>query len=462
MSPNPHWTPPPRRRSMFGPIFLIGIGIVLLLVSSGRLRGRDVAILFADYWPVLLILWGVIKLIEYMNAKREGYPAPGIGGGGVVLLIFIILFGLAATGTRNATRNWDWNKVRDNMDINDDDFDSMFGGTKFQYDDTVERDFPANASLKAVTERGDLNVTVSSDNKVHIIVHKSVYADNEQEAKKISDSITPAITTVDNVFNVDASQHGESKGAHIDLQISLPRKAAIDLMTLRGTLTVSGRDGAVKMHDSNGDVNLEDVNGNVDSHMRSGSFSAKKITGDVTLEGRGNNVSVEDVTGKLNLQGEYDDIQMSKITKGVKFNSTRTDMEFGKLDGELNMSHGELRANALTGPFRVTTRSKDIELEDVSGDVKIDDANGQIQVTPKEPLGSMDITNKSGEVTLMLPQNGNFTVDASSVRGEIESEFDLNQAQNQGHEAHYTGNVGKGGPRVQVRNDHGTIHINKR
>src|SRR4029077_1576442 len=167
----------------------------------------------------------------------------------------------------------------------------------------------------------------------------------------------------------------------------------------------------------------------------------KKVNGDVSLEGRGNNVSAEEISGKLNLQGEYDDIAINKIEKGVHFNSTRTDMEFGKLDGELNMSHGELRANSLAGPFRLNTRSKDVELEDISGDVKIDDANGQIQVTPKDPVANIDISNKSGEVTLMMPTNGNFSVVASSVRGEIESEFTLNQAQNQDHEAHYTGNV---------------------
>jgi len=42
--------------------------------------------LFANYWPALLIVWGVIKLIEHQRAQREGYRASGIGGGGVVLV----------------------------------------------------------------------------------------------------------------------------------------------------------------------------------------------------------------------------------------------------------------------------------------------------------------------------------------------------------------------------------------
>ena len=41
------------------------------VLSLGRL-----AHLFANYWPVLLILWGVIKLIEHQQAQREGHAPP--------------------------------------------------------------------------------------------------------------------------------------------------------------------------------------------------------------------------------------------------------------------------------------------------------------------------------------------------------------------------------------------------
>ena len=69
VNPNPQWAPPPRRRSVFAPIFLIGVGVMLLLVSSGRLSGREFFKLFADYWPVVLILWGGIKLDGLMHLK---------------------------------------------------------------------------------------------------------------------------------------------------------------------------------------------------------------------------------------------------------------------------------------------------------------------------------------------------------------------------------------------------------
>src|SRR5215813_13607080 len=89
--------PPPRHRSFAGPLVLIIVGVVFLLGTMRVLSVARLAHLFANYWPVLLILWGVIKLIEHMQAQREGTRASGIGAGGVLLVIMIVVFGLVAT-----------------------------------------------------------------------------------------------------------------------------------------------------------------------------------------------------------------------------------------------------------------------------------------------------------------------------------------------------------------------------
>ena len=60
-----------RQRSFAGPIVLIILGIVFLLGTMRVLSVGKLAHLFASYWPVLLILWGVIKLIEHLQAQRH-------------------------------------------------------------------------------------------------------------------------------------------------------------------------------------------------------------------------------------------------------------------------------------------------------------------------------------------------------------------------------------------------------
>src|SRR5215470_19647342 len=106
---SPGMVPPPRpQRSIAGPVVLILMGVLFLGATMGALNMHSLGIYFARFWPALLILWGVIKLIEHEQAKRAGLPGRGIGVGGVFLVVFIILTGLAAT----QTLRW-WPTIRD-------------------------------------------------------------------------------------------------------------------------------------------------------------------------------------------------------------------------------------------------------------------------------------------------------------------------------------------------------------
>src|SRR5262249_452473 len=84
---------PRRHRSLFGPVVLIGLGIVFLLVNMGVFHWHLVGIAFAKYWPLFIILWGIVKLFEHMQARKHGLPPPGIGAGGVFLLLLLMFFG---------------------------------------------------------------------------------------------------------------------------------------------------------------------------------------------------------------------------------------------------------------------------------------------------------------------------------------------------------------------------------
>jgi hypothetical protein len=95
---------PRRRRSMTGPVILIVIGLIFLLGNLHLISWGKLGMWFAHYWPLLLILWGVLKLVEHYQAKQEGVRSPGIGAGGVVLLIFLVIAGLTASQLNRV--NW--------------------------------------------------------------------------------------------------------------------------------------------------------------------------------------------------------------------------------------------------------------------------------------------------------------------------------------------------------------------
>ena len=453
-SPAP--VPPVRaRRSFAGPVVLIVVGILLLLANMGTLPWHTLALWFAHYWPVLIILWGVIKLVEHQQAQREGRRPAGIGVGGAFLLIVLIVFGLAAT---QATRV-NWQSIRDNINIDGEDL-PLFG-TTYNYDDQLEQDFPPGGSLHIVNDRGQVNVNASEDNKIRVVVHKRISAGSQSEADKWNTETRPSFTASDKIVTLNANTQGA--GDHwvaTDLTVSLPRKASVNLSGRRGDVSVLGRDGDVEVSSQHSDVTVEDVNGKANVSLEHSSGRISKVSGDVSVDGRPNDVSIDEVGGALRLNGEFDSIKLGKVAGTVSFKSQRTDMEFSRLNGNLDMDSGDLRANDLIGPFRLTTRSKDVRLEGLSGDVRIEDENGDIELRMAK-LGSIQIQNRKGDVQVYVPEKSSFQLDAKARGGEFQTDFADLKVNNGEDQATASGSIGSGGPHLVLNNEHGTIELRK-
>src|SRR5580692_472686 len=449
--------PPRPRRSLAGPFVLIVACSAFLRSTMRILSIGRLAHLFANYWPALLIVWGVIKLVEHQRAQREGTRAPGIGGGGVVLVVMIVAFGLIATQLEHL----DWSGIRDHMNIDDPDFSGIFGES-YNFNDHLEQDFPASASLKVIDTHGAVSVHASDDNKITVVVRKRVGADNQNDADKYDRETKPTIIAIGGLVTVDAK--AEAAGDHpveTDLDISLPRKVQVSITSRRGDVNVSGRDGGVDISAQHSDTAVEDVNGNVKVSQEKGSVKIEQIVGDVHVQGHVNEVSVADIKGAVQLDGEFQEsVKLARITKTVTFKSSRTDMEFSRIEGSLDLDSDELHAEQLTGPVHLTTRSKNIRLEDVSGDVRLQNDNGTIELIMRS-LGNVQIDSRSGDIQLSVPEKSGFRVDARTRDGEIQSDFSELKINNDDHESKATGSVGNGASHIVLNNEHDGIEIRR-
>ncbi len=210
-----------------------------------------------------------------------------------------------------------------------------------------------------------------------------------------------------------------------------------------------------------GDVSVEDINGNVKLNLEKSSAKVEQISGDVHIGGRLNEVSVTDVKGSVQLDGEFEEsVKLARIAKNVAFKSSRTDLEFSRIDGELDLDSDDLHADQITGPLRLSTRSKQIRLEDVSGDVRVQNENGGIEVSMRA-LGNVQIDGRNGDISLSVPDKAGFRVDARTRDGEIQSDFAELKIDNNDHEAKATGSVGNGSSHIVINNEHDGIEIRK-
>jgi hypothetical protein len=452
-------TPRVPHRSIAGPVVLILMGILFLLGTMGIMDIHHLGWLFARYWPALLILWGVLKLVEYEQAKRLGQPARGIGVGGVFLMLFLIGAGLIATQAARV----DWKNLRDHIQIGDDEgLDEIFGGSTFDYSDELSQEIPAGSSVHINDDRGTITVNVADGKTMKVSVRKKVRAEKEQDANNYNAKTKPTIVVADKVVTLNANTQGAGdKGVTTDIDVYVPRNSELAIVSRRGDVTINGMNGNVDVNHQRGDVNIGDHTGNISLTLEKGSAHLEHVKGDVTIQGRANEVAVEDVDGAVHLSGEfYESTRLVRISKTVSFRSSRTDMEFSRLDGRLDLDSGDLRADSLTGPMRLTTRSKDISLEGLSGDLRLQDENGTVEVGLHKP-GNIQIDNRKGDVRVSIPPNTPIKVEARTHEGEIESDFDDIKVDNKDNQSSASGSIGTNGPRLVMNCDKGTIEIRK-
>jgi len=458
--PPPIPTPRPPHRSIAGPVVLILMGVLFLLGTMGIMDIHHLGSLFARFWPALLILWGVLKLIEYEQAKRYGQPARGIGVGGVFLMLFLIGAGLIATQASHV----DWKNLGDHIQIGDDEgLDEIFGGSTFNYNGELSNDLPgAGGSLHINDDHGAVTVNVSDDKKVKISWRKKVRAENQRDADGYNAKTNPTIGSEGKVLTLNANTQGAGeKSVTTDMDIYVPRNTDLVIVSRRGGVTINGMNGAVEVSNHNGEVSLNDHTGNAVLNLDHSAARAQHVKGDITIQGRANEVDLEDVDGAVHLNGEfYESTRLVRISKTVSFHSSRTDMEFSRLDGRLDLDSGDLRADSLTGPMHLTTRSKDISLEGLSGDLRLEDSNGTVEVGLRKP-GNIQIDNRKGDVQVSIPPNTPIKIEARTREGEIQSEFAEIKVESHDKQSSASGSIGSNGPRLAMNCDHGDIEIRK-
>ena len=455
---------PRKRRSMTGPFVLIVVGIVFLLGNMHLISWARLGIWFAHYWPLLLIIWGVLKLVEHQRAKQEGVSASGIGAGGVVLLVFLIIAGLTASEVSRVK----WDELSKQWGLDEGDF--PWPGNAFEFDEQLTQDLPAGAAVKIVNDRGAVNVNISNGDKIEVSAHKKIRADKEDQANQWNEQTKPQISVSGNLVTINANTRGAVNHPVIaDLNVSLPRKAAVTIAALRGDVNLMGRDGTVDIANQRGDVNVEDVNGDVNlnldrSSVNMGGHSSARVSqvsGDVSVQGRSDEVSITDVKGAVRMNGDFtDSVKLSKIGKSVSFKTSRTDMELARLNGDLDLDSDSLRADSVTGPLHVSTRSKDITLEAVSGDARIQNENSTVQIDLKS-AGNIQIDNRNGDINIRVPDKLGFKLDARSQGGEVDASFPGVKVVNDDNGGSGAGTVGNGAAHLVLNSQHGNVTVHK-
>jgi hypothetical protein len=450
-----------RRGSIFWALTLIAVGVLFLWQNfNPALHPWHI---IAKFWPVLIIFWGLSKLVDYINAQLhpETAPPPLFSGSEVLLLVLILVLGTLIS--KVVLSPWQWGSM--GIDMDHEGFSRLFMNT-YTYTQDFSHSLSAQPRVVLVDRHGDAEVHGANQATLDASVKKTVWASNEDEARKISDQIKVSVVEQAGRYllqtNLDSLPEG-GNNVRLDYTLRVPVATSMDLTLDHGEATLDGLRAEQAITARHGDTHVSKVEGLVRMTRGSGATEVRDLKGSLEIEGRGSDLDVTGVTGTVNINGEFSgDMDFRSIAQTLHFKSSRTELTAQKLSGRLNMELRSLDLDGIDGPIEISTRQKDITLNDFKHSVKIADTNGDVELrTSTRPVYPIDVELKKGEIELSLPPASNFQIDAASRHGEVESDFSgpALKVVNVGDNPSISGSVGKGGPAIKLETEYGAVRL---
>jgi DUF4097 and DUF4098 domain-containing protein YvlB len=452
-----------RRGSFFWALILIAVGVIFLLQNfNPAVHPWEIV---ARYWPLLIIIWGISKLADYLQARAhpEITPPPMFSGADVVLLILILILGTIMSHLVLAPwHQWrtDWG-----MHWSGDEWHNPFLNS-YTYTRSISATTPDRLHLVVNEQRGDIALQGTDASGINAMVKETVRAANEQDAARMNRQLALTIVNDNGSYALRpdfASLPDGGQNLRLDIALHVPRDTAAELTTRDGDILVTGLHGKQVTSTRTGDVHMNNVQGEVQLEEAGGSADVRNVKGSIDVSGRGADVQVVNATGPVSVNGEFTGLmRFERLDRGLQFTSSRTHLTAQRLVGKLEMQMGSLEATNVDGPLEVVTRHKDISIASFQSAVNISDDGANIVLqAAKPPTEPIVVNSKNGDIELTLPPSSRFVVDAVSQKGQVESDFSAPSllVESQGNQPSIKGTYGKGGPRIHLFTSYGTVHL---
>jgi DUF4097 and DUF4098 domain-containing protein YvlB len=453
-----------RRRSLLGPLLMIALGVLFLLIQSGRIDDQLFWQRYGHWWPLLLLLAGVILLAEWafdqsrLRDPNQPRYRRSVGAGAVLLLVVFVVIGiLASTGFR--FRHPPDALVIHGFTISPDSLDELFGD-KHDSDQTLDLPLSASGALALVNPRGDVTLSgTSDDNRIHIAIHKQVYARDDSGADSKAQQLAPAAN-----FDGSALTIPSLDGARADLVLTVPPAAAITVTANRGDIHINSIKASVTVTANHGNIELSAITGPVTAHINNPgtSLTAHSLGSGITVEGHAQDATFADISGPVSISGDFFGItHFQHINGPIKFHTSRATFQLARLDGDAEIGpRADLSADQGVGPLTFTCNNHNIKLERISGDINVTTHNGSIDLTAAAPLGNITLQDRNGNVRVTMPEHAGFAVQANTTNGQIDNDLNLTPW-GTGSSKTLTGTAGSGGPHLLITTTNGDISIHK-
>ena len=280
------------------------------------------------------------------------------------------------------------------------------GSSSDRYREDFHYSYPlsAGATVQLVTSNGAVEIVGWDKNTVDIDGTK--YASTEDRLHDLKVEVTPSQSSI-SIRAVMPYQRFGNYGARFTIHV--PRRIELQsIATSNGPIRIESLDGRASLKTSNGGIKVFMFRGTLDAQTSNGSIDLAEVTGDTSL----------------------------------------------------HTSNGGIKAEVKKGSFEATTSNGSITARLIEPDthpVHLGSSNGHIDLT-LDAAREVHADTSNSSITVRMPGSIGATVRAHTSNAPITTDFDVT-AHGFLNKHRLEGNIGSGGPLLDLGTSNGAIRI---